>query len=418
MKWSPKHIYITPFHSLQERNGVFFMKMPNGWGSITKLSGNRRKPWRVQKTDGWEWVSATEKEWIDRKTKKIVPNPTAEQIALKQVKQRAKVIEHPTMEQMLSKEVKQHRIYIEVGCYATRQEAVTALSDYNKDPFELRFASITFEEVYDKWSEIHFEKIKDTNGYKAAYKLCGKLDRMRMVDIKLDHLQTVVDESGKNTPTLKTLKNMWGLMWDYCVMHEILPQEKRDMIRYVDINKAGNPNAYNRKPFSKKEVQVVWKWKDTNEYFKVVLMLLYTGVRISELLDLKKEHVNLEEKWFDVIASKTEAGIRKVPINEKILPFFQEWMDKNDCEYLLSTPDGKHFEYRNYYDSYWTPLMEQMNMFHRPHDTRHTCVSLLADAGVDERMVKKIVGHKGQGVTQTVYTHFEIEALLEAINMI
>ena len=201
-------------------------------------------------------------------------------------------------------------------------------------------------------------------------------------------------------------------------MHEILPQEKRDMIRYVDINKAGNPNAYNRKPFSKKEVQVVWKWKDTNEYFKVVLMLLYTGVRISELLDLKKEHVNLEEKWFDVIASKTEAGIRKVPINEKILPFFQEWMDKNDCEYLLSTPDGKHFEYRNYYDSYWTPLMEQMNMFHRPHDTRHTCVSLLADAGVDERMVKKIVGHKGQGVTQTVYTHFEIEALLEAINMI
>ena len=33
-------------------------------------------------------------------------------------------------------------------------------------------------------------------------------------------------------------------------------------------------------------------------------------------------------------------------------------------------------------------------------------------------MVKKIVGHKGQGVTQTVYTHFEIETLLDAINKI
>lgn len=58
-------------------------------------------------------------------------------------------------------------------------------------------------------------------------------------------------------------------------------------------------------------------------------------------------------------------------------------------------------------------------MSHRPHDTRHTCISLLAEAGVDDRMVKKIAGHKGQGgVTQQVYTHFEIQALLDAINKI
>ena len=57
-------------------------------------------------------------------------------------------------------------------------------------------------------------------------------------------------------------------------------------------------------------------------------------------------------------------------------------------------------------------------MEHRPHDTRHTCVSLLAEAGVDERLVKKIVEHKWQEVTQQVYTHFEIEALLDVINKI
>lgn len=63
-------------------------------------------------------------------------------------------------------------------------------------------------------------------------------------------------------------------------------------------------------------------------------------------------------------------------------------------------------------------MIEQMGMNHRPHDTRHTCISLLAEAGVDDRLVKKIVGHKGQGVTQQVYTHFEIDALLNAINKI
>lgn len=384
---------------IQDKKGWNNMKNPNGWGSITKLSGNRRKPWRVRKTDGWKTYDRLTKESLSR-----IPDDCDPFEILEDGKLRF------TNKQM----------YVNIGYYATRQEAMTALAEFNKDPFDLNLSSVTFAEIYDRWSDIHFETVSDSNvkGYKAAYRLCGKLEKMRMVDIKLDHLQTVVDESGKNTPTLRKLKILWGLMWDYCVMHEILPQEKRDMVRYVDINKAGNPNSYNRKPFTKKEVKTVWKWKDTNEYFKVVLMLIYSGVRISELLDLKKENVNLEEKWFDVTASKTQAGIRKVPISDKVLPFFQEWMDKNDCEYLLSTPDAKHFEYRNYYDSYWTPLMQQMNMEHTPHEARHTCVSLLADAGVDERMVKKIVGHKGQGVTQTVYTHFEIEALLDAINKI
>ncbi len=349
------------------------MKNPNGYGGITKLSGNRRNPWRVRKTDGWEIV--------DDKLKQK---------------------------------------FITVGYYPTRQEAMIALAEFNKDPFDLHLAEITFAEVYDKWSDVHFEKVSQSNvnGYKAAYVLCDSLKKMRMVDIKLDHLQKVVDASGKNTPTLKKLKILWGLMWDYCVMHEILPQEKRDMVRYVDITKAGNPNAYNRKPFSKKEIQTVWKWKDTNEYFSIILMLIYSGCRIGEILNLKKVNVNLEEKWFDILVSKTEAGIRKVPINNKILSFFEYWMTKNDCEYLLSTPDGKRFDYRNYYDSYWIPLIEQIGMQHRPHDTRHTCVSLLAAAGVDERLIKKIVGHKGQGVTQTVYTHFEIDELLDAINKI
>ena len=93
--------------------------------------------------------------------------------------------------------------------------------------------------------------------------------------------------------------------------------------------------------------------QDSNEYISIVLMLIYSGVRVGELLDLKKEDVNLSEKWFDVIASKTEAGVRKVPIADKVLSFFESWMQRNDCEYLVSTAKGRHFDYRNYYDYYW-----------------------------------------------------------------
>ena len=44
--------------------------------------------------------------------------------------------------------------------------------------------------------------------------------------------------------------------------------------------------------------------------------------------------------------------------------------------------------------------------------------SLLTEKEVDERFIKKIVGHKGQGVTENVYTHIELPTKLEAINLI
>lgn len=350
------------------------MKNPNGFGSVYKLPGKRRKPFRAVITDHWAYDTDTNKPKQLRKT---------------------------------------------VGYYETRSDALTALAEYNKNPFNLDVANITFGEVFEKWSNEHFLTISDSNvkGYRAAFLLCQPIANKRFVDVRLDDLQYIADNSGKNTPTLRKYKVLLSMMYKYAIIHDIIPKEA-DKVQYINIKKAGNPNAFNREPFSTKEIEKLWKWKDTNTYFTVILMLIYTGVRIGELLDLKKENVNLTEHWFDVTESKTESGIRKVPIADKVLSFFEYWYDLNDSEYLLSTPEGEHFKYRNYYDSYWTPLIEQVNMNHRPHDTRHTCVSLLSEAGVDERMVKKIVGHKGQGVTQQVYTHFEIEALLDAINKI
>lgn len=106
-------------------------------------------------------------------------------------------------------------------------------------------------------------------------------------------------------------------MYKYAVIHEIIPKE-RNMVEYLNIKNAGNPNALNREPFSKSEVSRIWDAKESNPYYTVILMLIYSGCRISELLDLKKEDVNLEERHFNIVAAKTAAGIRTVPIAEKV----------------------------------------------------------------------------------------------------
>lgn len=355
---------------------MIIVNLPNGFGSVYKLSGKRRRPWVARKTTGWTF---------DEVKKKSYP------------------------------------IYEFIGYYASRAEALTALSDYNKDPYDLKTNVITFAEVYEKWIEEHFPKVSKSNiyGVKASYNLCDSIKDMKFVEIKLIHLQKVVNESGKNYPTLKKLKIMLGMMWDWAVINEIVNPDKREMVKYLDISQAGNPNAIDRQPFSKKEIKKLWDNVDRGERFQIPLILIYTGLRIGEFWNLKKSDVHLDDKWFYVQASKTESGIREVPIADKVLPFFEHWMTTHESEYVFPNSRGTKHSDKAFRESWWSPLMEELEMNdHRPHDTRHTCVSLLTEAGVDERIIKKIVGHKGQGVTQAVYTHLDRDVKLEAINKI
>lgn len=314
---------------------------------------------------------------------------------------------------------KQVQKYAVIGYAATKAEAMQMLAEYNQNPFDVKAAKATFQEVYDQWSKVKYPTISKSNihGYEASYRVCGTLYNKVFKEIRLVDLQFVVDTCGKNYPTLKKLKILFNQLYEFAMKNDIC---NKDYSEYVDIlrYKDKNPDKRDHNKFEKEEIDRLWQITD-QPYYQIVLMLVYNGCRISEFLDLKKENINLEEQYFDVVSSKTENGIRRVPIADKVLPYYRAWYESSDCEYLIHTPDHKHFEYRNYYDSYWTPLMESLGFEHKPHDTRHTCISMLAEAHVDQTMIKKIVGHAGaMTLTERVYTHLDTEALVEAINKI
>ena len=346
------------------------MRLPNGYGSIEKLPGNRRRPFCVRLTQAWD---------INQETQKV----------------------------------KQHRITI--GYYATKKEAMQALAAYHETPYVIN--NYTLSDVYEKWSYEHFPAISESNikGYKAAWKVLQPVENKILREIKLDHLQQALDVSGKNTPTLKKVKSLASQLFEYAVKHEYISADRGKIPTYLDISKPGNPDKIDRAPFSEDELATLWQHTD-NDTVKIILMLIYTGVRISELLELDKAHLYLDKHYFDITKSKTKAGIRSVPIADKVYDYFVYFAD-NPTDFALAN-NGEPWQYRNFYDSYWKSIMERFDMHHRPHDTRHTCVSLLTAAGVDERIIKKIVGHSGNSVTQIVYTHIEVKLLLDAINKI
>ncbi len=351
------------------------MKNPNGYGSVYKLPGNRRKPWAVRLT-----VST------------LIDSAGAYRMGYKYL-----------------------------GYYETKEKALIALALYNEHPYSLDSNKVTFSDVFERWQAEKFPKISTSNqhGYLAAYAACADLQGLRFAEIRKAHLQGVIDTCGKNYPTLKKIRCLFHQVFKYAMENDLCI---KDYSKYVDLTAYSdrNPNALAREPFTPEEISRLWDVCSTNDYYTVILMLIYTGVRISELLNLKKADVHLQDRYFNVIQSKTKAGIRSVPIAAKLLPFFQYWMTTApDCPHLISTPDGEHFKYHNYFASYWMPLLAQIGMdSHRPHDTRHTCITMMNNAGISEKIQKRIVGHKGQGVTDVVYTHYEILQLLEAIDKI
>ena len=152
---------------------------------------------------------------------------------------------------------------------------------------------------------------------------------------------------------------------------------------------------------------------------------------IGERIKLKREELGMsQEELAEKIGYKSRSSINKIELDrqqltqkkikviaEKIVPLMQKWMDR-DCEFLICNSSGTRMSYYVFRDNYWKGIMDMLSMERRPHDTRHTCITMLTEAGVDPRIIRQIVGHKGQGVTEAVYTHVDLPAKLEAINRI
>lgn len=74
------------------------------------------------------------------------------------------------------------------------------------------------------------------------------------------------------------------------------------------------------------------------------------------------------------------------------------------------------------YDSFrrmiFDPVMRHFHMQHTPHETRHTLASMLDSADINRTVIKLILGHSLEGVTERVYTHKTTRELLRAIDRI
>lgn len=334
---------------------MIIIKLPNNYGSISKLSGNRRRPYVVRKS-------------------------------------------------------KEGGGFTILGYTASREEGLELLAQYNANPWDIDRAKITLGGLFDLWKEKKSGKLGTSNRYTlfAAYRYCVPLADKPYAQIRAYEMQECIDTCGKGPGTEAGIKCLWGHLDRFALELDIITRQYSDLLTSAPRQETG------RTPFTTEEIKTLWAhlsepWVDT------ILIFIYSGWRISELLALTPADVDLQAGTMKG-GTKTKAGKNRiVPIHSRIRPMVERRMAEGGPRLICSK--GKPISDQQY-RRFWAALMDTLHMKHTPHECRHTFETRLDSAGANRKCIDLMMGHVSKDVGNRVYNHKTLEELKTAIELL
>jgi len=294
-----------------------------------------------------------------------------------------------------------------------------ALAEYNQDPYDIDARKVTFDEIYSKWSKEKYRIGRDDqaskaliDGYTTAYNNSKPLYELAFNEIRAHHMQDVIDTSGLGYSSNNRLNSLFNQMYAYARKRDVV---EKDYSEFVKVPADNKPSS--KKPFTDDEIEILWDNVDKYELADATLIMIYTGLRVSELLTtVDKKDINLDDRFLTG-GLKTDAGKnRVVPLNKKIVPLIEKRKNSKD-KHLFVNSRGDRMTYQ-IFRRRWAPMMKELGLDHTIHECRHTFGTLMDNANANKVSIKRIMGHVISDVTDGVYTHKDLEQLLIAIDLI
>ncbi len=348
------------------------LKNPNGYGSVVKLSGNRRRPFEVRVNT--------------RMDERYYP------------------------------------VYDVLGRFPSREEALIALAEYNKNPYSITERNITFSQLYAKFYKNKYEYSGKSYSQssmactRSAYKQCGTLYDLTYSKLRTDDFRGVLGQiNGKGKPLSHALqehiKNLFTQMDRFALQNDIIEKGYASFAS-ITVSEDDNPGV----PFTHDELVKLWQHQH-EPWVDVALIYTYSGWRISELNNMPVDDISLSE-WTFKGGIKTSSGKdRIVPIHTAIRGMVAKRLEGNSGN--LFSEKGKHISNHTLTKHFKDALIASgITTHHTIHDCRHTFTSLLDSAGANPVCIDRLVGHASKSITARTYTHKDIEELRAAIELI
>lgn len=187
--------------------------------------------------------------------------------------------------------------------------------------------------------------------------------------------------------------------------------------------------------FSKEEQRKIEKYileKKKGNMFGVVLCL-YTGLRIGELLALTWDDVDLQKgimtvskschdswengKYVKIIDTpKTDCSVRTIPIPKQLLARVKEHKKSSSGNYVVIGKSIHGAQVRSYQKTF-EMLLNRLHIAHKGfHSLRHTFATRALECGMDIKTLSEILGHKNPTITLKRYAHSMLEHKTEMMN--
>lgn len=295
-----------------------------------------------------------------------------------------------------------------VGYYAKKTAALDALARLQGRNID-EIYNWTFSQVYEAWKDVHFREIGDSGieSYERAYDVFAPLHTRKFRDLRTADYQAIIDKySSKSHSTLSKFKQLATQMSQWGIQQELIATNFASFVKLPEAVKK------EKEIFTAEDIQKLEK--DGSQAAKLVLMLIYTGMRIGELFTLRTENVF---PTYVIGGEKTEAGRNRIiPIRSEGRAYFSEMKANAKNDLLISGYSGQkviaNFRKRDYY-----PLLGRLHIEKKtPHATRHTFASWAVANNIRPELLQKMLGHADYSTTANIYEHFDIDQLVSAID--
>jgi len=300
---------------------------------------------------------------------------------------------------------------------------------------EVQSEENNFEVWANSWYEDHKTQVQKStySGYKFSLNVL--LDEFSGIPIDsilpmhINRFMNKVHEQGKSHSAISKYRAMLIQIFDYAEYNDAI---KRNPARLAKVIKDNDATESSKDAFNDIEYKSLMKKLPDNKIGHSIRLLLVSGIRVQELLSLKKEDISEDgsivkiRRAVKMVDGKAELGTTKSKLSNRDIPIPSAYRssaiylrEHSGNAFIWCSGHGNMLYSIGTFRKWYYKEIDKIEGVRRlsPHCCRHTFVSRLEDKGIPMEQIARLVGHS-KITTTNIYLHINYETLENAVEVL